>query len=75
MEYGRTFTSNGFVIKQIEALENGELQLVRAGLCARARAHQDFYVATKLAASATDSSSRPPEIKSAKPNSPNCKRS
>jgi hypothetical protein len=43
-EYGTTVTSCSFVVEQIEALENCELRLVRAGLW---WGHQDLYVANK----------------------------
>ena len=45
-QYGTTVTSSRFVIEQIEALENCELRLVRAGLW---WGHQDLYVASKIA--------------------------
>jgi hypothetical protein len=45
-QYGTTFTSSRFVIEQIEALENCELRLFRAGLW---WGHQDLYVASKIA--------------------------
>jgi hypothetical protein len=46
MEYGTTFASSCFVVKQIEALEDCEVRLVRAGLW---WGHQDLYVASKIA--------------------------
>jgi SAM-dependent methyltransferase len=44
-EYGMTFASIGFVIRQVEALENCELRVVRAGFWWN---HQDLYVLSKV---------------------------
>jgi SAM-dependent methyltransferase len=44
-EYGITVTSCKFVVEQIEAMENCELRLVRAGLWWD---HQDLYVVNKI---------------------------